>query len=185
MFDHEWDTLRTVIVGVSISAMIIAGVFAWARFRSPETEPEFKEFPFEGAKAVYSVESNSSLGFLIGKLSREVTNVSENTYSIRQEVEGNLSKAFENNKIEQLKIDEALIWSPILEKATLIGENEISAGGRTLTIFHYYFENKKAEKVTNIWISKKKMVPIIVSYDFPSGYLYMTLENTNVGYLVV
>lgn len=187
MFDLKERNIYYLLIGISIVAIVAAGYQYYSKMDSGGATSKFRDFPFENARVVYSVRSETEVGPLTGDLTYIVTEVSENTYTVDRQISGNLYKVFENSKTKVLSRGEPLVWSDIIKRADIVGEDFIDNKGRKIKILKYHFENHTDRGIENmsIWMPEKVKVPLLVSFDFPSGNLIMSFEKTNIDYLIM
>ncbi|KXA91554.1 hypothetical protein AKJ63_01285 [candidate division MSBL1 archaeon SCGC-AAA259D18] len=179
-----------IIVVMALTILVVTTVFLVYRNQSNNKSSAYpKVFPVENAVFVYKVDSLSKLmGKRVGNITYEVTEVSENTYTIKKTVSENLDIFFDNG-IKTLRNDVSFMWSQVIENGKIVEnriiERKIDSERIGMVLLHYKYQGKFENGAENIdlWKLKSINVPIFVQRSIPGGRTTAELVETNYEYL--
>lgn len=175
------------LILISLLSLLLA-TFTFTTPGEGKKETGEATFPFDGAKAIYTVEGTSPFGHLLGTLKYKVEVVEESSYTVKITTEGNISKI--PNLVERdtrkLAIGDPLSFSGVIEKSTLAADRILKTKDREIKVDKYVLESKKEygrEKIT-IFIPEKVKIPLIINYRYGDRFnVVIELDKTNVEYL--
>ena len=131
----EQRTKEILVVAIGI-VIVTSTIFAVYQLSSTEDDQEIA-FPVENAIIVYRVETMSQIiGVRKGIISYSVTDVSENSYTIRRTASENLDVFFENTT-RTLPKDTMFGWPNVPKEGELIDNQTISSDGSKLVLQNF------------------------------------------------
>lgn len=144
----------------------------------------YRPFPFLGAKVKYTASGELGGHPIIGSLTYEIVEVSNNSYSAKVSPTGTLRTFIENGTKIYGKGD-PFDWGMAINEGELIDEIDVKTQIRNVKILHYRQQVRDENIIENIglYVPEKTNVPIAFYRETSSGSIHYAMTETNLSYL--
>lgn len=146
----------------------------------------YQPFPFLGAKVKYTASGQLASHHIIGSLTYEIVEISDNSFSAKVSPTGTL-RVFIENGIKTYRKNDPLDWRMPMDEGELVEEIDIKEEFRNFKILHYkqqVLDDNVTENI-GLYIPDKMNVPIAFYRETSSGSIRYILTETNIGYLAL